>query len=328
MDPNQKGPFDEDILEPSKNKVNEVPEYFTPASQPPLMEKDFIQESNQPYSIPLWLWIALMSLVVALVWGGFGWYQGRVDILKSRQPFLEVTNREMSVFLWQFPSFIRFNVSKKAGYLPGFFMDRVEVDPNSAEEYVTAPPELLFLYHTWNRLLAPDYIARPISPKEFNQFLAQEEIWQPAKWKKAPKGYSELIRSKAYEKVENLETLLEEALPIIVRQAFQGWRNYYIDGQAINELNPTIAEVIDFTHLHPTYGRSYWRNIDTVLNQPIAGSNYLKLTLDYAVAKTERFPKEQLASFLKVAMFNFKHSQQAKPEPETSELPKEIKNPA
>lgn len=306
MDPNGKGPFDKDVLEdPAERKMQQFGE--APPSQydrPPLSEKDFIQESKEPYSFPLWLWLAFIIMVVLIVWGTMSWYQGKTESGKNQKPFLEVTNRQLSVFLWQFPSYLRANVSKKIGYLTGFFTDRVEVDNSAADEFAVAPPELLFLYHTWDRLLAPDYIAKPFTAADFDKFLAQEEIWQPAKWKDAPKGYVDMISSKSYEKTEDLETLSKDLLPIIVRQAFQGWRNYYADGEKINQLSPTIDQVVKFIHAHPKYGRNYWRNIGYVYGQPIAGEKYLQLMLTNSKPSDEKFPSDQLASFLKVAMFN------------------------
>ena len=58
----------------------------------------------------------------------------------------------------------------------------------------------------------------------------------------------------------------KDELPIIVRQAYQGWKNYFEEGPDINVLDPTYAEVNEFLKDHPHYMRNYWRNIDQVAN--------------------------------------------------------------
>src|SRR6188474_2361637 len=98
----------------------------------PLSEKDYIQNGWRLSSLPFWLWIFLMAALVGIVWGTASWYQGLIDKEKKHDPFLEVTNREFSVFLWQFPSFLKTNLPKKSGYLPGFLGTSENINPETA----------------------------------------------------------------------------------------------------------------------------------------------------------------------------------------------------
>lgn len=70
---------------------------------------------------------------------------------------------------------MRVNSKTKSGYLPGFqYIDKLSIEPNMADLYAVAPPELLFLYHTWNRLLSPEFITRPIQLSEFKEFCCMQ----------------------------------------------------------------------------------------------------------------------------------------------------------
>lgn len=273
-------------------------------SSPPLSEKDFIQDGWRLTSLPFWLWIFLMAAVVGIIWGFSGWYQGLIKEEKKHDPFLEVTNREFSLFLWQFPSFIRANVSKKTGYLTGFLSTSENLNTSASEDYVSAPPDLIFLYHTWDRLLASDYIPRAIPSSEFSEFLEQLPEWQPGNWEKAPSEYAQLVETKRYQTIENLQTLTQDELPMVIRQAFEGWKNYFKEGDGINELHPTYAQVQAFLEKHPTYARSYWRNIGTINGQQVGGLNYLRPFLSPSFDPEQVIPNSELAPFLKVALFN------------------------
>jgi hypothetical protein len=276
----------------------------------PLSEKDFIQNGWSFFSLPFWLWIFLIAALTGVILGTVGWYHGFLQKEKRVDPFLEVTNREFSVFLWQFPSFLRNNTPKKSGYLSGFLPNSENFNPETGEEFVSAPPDLIFLYHTWSRLLAPDFIARPINPSEFNEFLSQLTEWQPVNWKKAPPEYIQLIESKSYSKMENLQILPDSSFPLIVRRAFQGWKNYYKEGEKINDLQPTYARVKAFLERHPSYARPFWRNIAEVNGQKVAGLNYLSGFQNPSNPPDSTIPKDQIASFLKVALFNDLEAQQ------------------
>ncbi len=233
-----------------------------------------------------------------------GWYDGIVSTEKKTEPFLDVTNRDFSVFLWQFPSFIRSNSSKKIGYLTGFFKDKAALNLADAEKLVSAPPDLLFLYHTWKRLLVPEQTYWAITPQQFEEFLNDSKEWDPANWPNAPKGYVQLLQGQEYKKTENLQTLPEETLPKIVRMAFQGWNNYFKEGSQINNLNPTVHDVQQFLEAHPHYKRNYWRNIQEIADQEVAGPNYLLILLNKSLNRSEKLPSEQVPAFLKVAMHN------------------------
>lgn len=280
-----------------------------PSGQPSLSEEDFIQNRWSLSSMPFWLWLFLIAAIALVIGGTKGWYDGWIKQEKTHEPFLEVTNRQFSVFLWQFPSFMRRNASQKNGYLPGFLSTQENVDLENSENLVSAPPDLIFLYHTWHRLLAPEFIPRPILVAEFNEFLQQLPEWQPQNWKDAPEGYVKLIESQPDSK-ENLQNLPESVLPMMVKQAFQGWKNYFKEGDKINDLKPTFAQLITFLKQYPHYARPYWRNIDLIHHQFIAGPHYLYDMLNENFAPDAMVPHEQLPSFLKVALFNAEQAQQ------------------
>lgn len=201
-----------------------------PSGRAPLSEKNFIRNGWSISSLPFWLWMALTAMMAALVWGSGEWIQGFLQKEKKHDPFLEVTNREFSVFLWHFPSFMRLNVSKKTGYLPGFLTTGENFSPATSEEFISAPPDLIFLYHLWHRLLASEFISRSIPPQEFDQFLEQLPEWNPSNWPKAPNDYVQFIDTKGYGDIKDLQALPQSTLPLIVRQAFLGWKNYFMEG--------------------------------------------------------------------------------------------------
>src|SRR6476620_911156 len=137
-----------------------------------LSEKDFIHEEYGRNPFPFWGWIgAVIGFSLIFSWG-LSTYTNTLERQITDSPFLQVTNREMSLFLWQNPQHMRVHVKKKNGYLPAFeYAERIGLNPEYADDYVVAPPELLFLYHTWHRLLGDSYIPRYISGKEFSLFL-------------------------------------------------------------------------------------------------------------------------------------------------------------
>lgn len=266
-----------------------------------LQEKDFINESYASNPWPFWLWLVLLALLASLLWGGSSWVMQRLNVAIAESPFLQVTNRQFSLFLWQFPEFMRKHSPIKTGYLPGFqYEEKVTLYPGEAEKYVIAPPETLFLYHTWKRLIADEFVQRPIPLKEFQEFLSSAEEWQPKNWSEAPQQYA-LTVSKLDDPAtpQNLATLPENALPISVRQAFQGWRNYYKEGKAINNVKPTFEEMDRFLQAYPHYARPNWRNI--LLDQ---FPDYLN---QMPSESKEEMPEEQLAPFLRVAFYNYKN---------------------
>jgi hypothetical protein len=146
--------------------------------------------------------------------------------------------------------------------------------------------------------VASEQPMQPINPKDFEEFLQHSAEWQPANWKKAPDSYVKFIQNG---ELENKEW---NDVPMIVRLAFQGWKNYHKEGTAINQLNPTLPEMEQFLKEYPHYGRSFWRNIEEVDGLQIAGKNYLKMLLESPPSNVH-FPSGQIAPFLKVAYFNY-----------------------
>ena len=268
----------------------------------PLEESAFIHEGYRKNPYPLWLWLALSAVLLALLWGGGSWYAKRGDSDAKDLPFFQVTNRQFSLFLWQNPAFMRRNVSHKEGYLPGFkHLEKVSMNPELADLIVEAPPKILFLYHNWNRLVAHELIAREIPSDEFAKFLLVCEEWQPRYWGKAPISYVNYFEKYIPRKGEDLQLLPLITLPNEVRLAFQGWKNYTLEGEAINRLNPNFEEMRQFLSAYPHYSRPYWKNL-----VDMSGKSYLKAFLGKYVP-SDTFPKEDLPPFLKVAFYNWKN---------------------
>ncbi len=277
-------------------------------SENELSEKDFIDNTPPENMSPIWAIVLAFAALVAIFWGSGSWYYQTVELQFEKNPFLQVTNREMSVFLWQFPSYLPQHVKEKTGYLPGFdYQKRIGIKPEKADEYCHAPPELLFLYHTWNRLLKPEFIPRPIERAEFLSFLEHQSEWSPQNWQAAPIGYRQLVSGLKSSSLDDLSGEPTATLPRIVRQAFQGWKNYTVEGDQINKLSITYATLASFLNGHPHYARNYWRNILKEKHP-----SYL-LNYTYAeFAKSSTLSKDELAPFLKVALYNFIQSQKGK----------------
>lgn len=272
-----------------------------PNPGPELSEKNFI--SNEGYNknpFPLWIWLFLLTTAIALFWGLSNWYTDKTNILFAQSPFLQVTNRDLSLFLWQNPEYMRINAKEKGNYLPAFkYLDKVTIDLAYADQYAVAPPELLFRYHTWNRLIRKEFTERPIPLKDFRDFLSYAEEWQPAYWPGAPKAYIQLVESLPESKLQDLSNLSFDAMPLAVRMAFQGWQNYFKEGEAINTVQVTHKQMQEFLTSHPHYARNYWINIvyDHV-------PSYLKsFEADDAI-----IPANEMTSFLKVAVYNYLQS--------------------
>ena len=201
---------------------------------------------------PFWFWLFVVLGVTGLIWTGSIWYNKKLNEIYKESPFLQVTNREMSQFLWQNPEFMRANVKVKNGYLPGFeYMDRVNMDPDAAEDYVIAPPELLFRYHTWKRLVGDIFIPLPIPKEQFSQFILDAQEWQPEFWAKAPKDYSKMLPDLPTSTIDDLSMLPEDQLPRPVRVAFQGWKHFFYDGEAVNTIKPSSKMVKEFLEEAP-----------------------------------------------------------------------------
>lgn len=274
-------------------------------SEDKIEEKDFIQEGYKKNPFPFWFWLFMIAVIAALLWGSKSWFVRNVEERVESTAFLQVTNRDMSIFLWEFPEHMRANTGRKTGYLPAFeYLDRETVEPDLADQIVQAPPELLFLYHTWHRLLGKIYFPTPISPTEFREFLNYDEQWKPIFWPKASDSYVRFVKSVLDGQVNDidLQVMPESDLPLVVRKAFQGWQDYFKFGDRINKSTPSNEEIQKFIREYPNYARNYWRNI-LIGTKP----NYLK-TLNDKVTLEAPVPTQELAPFLKVAFFNYQQA--------------------
>jgi hypothetical protein len=280
-----------------------------PPPQKPLQEKDFIQDSLRKNPFPFWLWLFILTALMSLFWGISNSYKGFINQEVAQSPFLQVTNRQFSLFLWQFPEYMRINAYAKSNYLTGFqYNDKVTLILEDADKYVVAPPETIFLYQTWDRLISTEFASRPIPASEFKQFLSEVPEWTPSGWPQAPKGYVEFIQTlTSHSEASNLGILPESNLPMVVRQAFQGWKNYFKEGDAINNAKFTPDEVRNFLKLYPHYARPYWRNI-MLNNYP----RYLEFTIEPAAENAKgTVADDEIAPFLRVALYNYKQAQKS-----------------
>ena len=256
-----------------------------------LSEKEFIQEGYKRDPNTIKFWSILIALVMLLIYAANYFAEElKVNVWKI-SPFLRVTNREFSLFLWQHPHLMRVHAKNKIGYLSGFqYLHKINMDLETSEEYVTVPPNVLFLYHAWNRLISSHLPSRPILIEEFKEFLRLSIEWHPNNWPMAPEGYLKVV-----EDLDNFEKnsyrLSVSELPLEVRKAFYGWKNYFKEGDAINSLNITGHQVKVFLEKYPNFQINYWEKLYP---------NYL-FTLN---ENDDIIPKNQIPSFLLVALYN------------------------
>jgi len=287
------------------------------APRAPLSEKDFINEgySKDPY--PLWLWFFFLIAFLSVIWAGGNWYNSKLNMLLDDSPYLQVTNRQISLFLWQNPEFMRINAKEKNAYLPGFkYLDKVTLNLSDADHYAIGSPELFFRYHTWDRLLKDEFTQRSIPKKEFIDFLSYAEEWYPVNWLEASQEYISLVDHLSSLQTEDLSTLSLQAMPMEVRMAFQGWKNYFLDGEAINRLQPTYQQIQKFLVGHPHYARNYWRNI-VARHTP----DFLKGLSSGLLNADALVPVDELDSFLKVVIYNFIMAQKESKDKSTQDKP-------
>jgi len=271
-----------------------------------LQEKDFIQEGFSKNPKPFWAWFSLVIFISLLFVLSFASYFNLLVDQYDKNPFLQVSNRQMSLFLWQNSSFMRVHAVEKNGYLPAFeYIERIGLNPEYADEYAIAPPEVFFFYHTWKRQIASYFFPRKIPAKEFQAFLQQAQEWLPGYWKMAPKGYKEMIARILNMGDEDLNLLPESILPIEVRQAFIGWKNYFIEGEKIEHYRPTNKALSMFLQKYPNYNRPFWCNI--------VGERYLKNLTDKPSLQDKKVPLQELSPFLQVALYNENQIFEAKP---------------
>lgn len=261
----------------------------------PLEEKDFIHEEYHRNPFLLWKWLVAIITCTLLFYCTTHFYYSVFAAKYTENPFLQVTNREMSVFLWQNPQYMRVHVKQKSSYLPAFeYAERIGLKPEYAEDYVIAPPELLHLYHTWHRLLGNSCIPREILGNEFATFLTAVPEWTSRFWPQAPEGYLQLIERLSEGPNEKLSLLSLEKLPFEVRLAFLGWKNYFFEGDQINQFRPTYEEIVKLLSIYPQYGRNYWCNI--------VGDSYLK---SHHQDSAGAIPANELSGLLRAALFNY-----------------------
>lgn len=259
-----------------------------------LNEKNFIHEEYPQHPWRLWGWLAAVAACSLIFAYSLNRYGSIIDTQYADSPFLQVTNRQLSLFLWQDPSHMRAHVKNKQAYLPAFeYSERVGLDPEYADEYVVGPPELLFLYHTWNRLLGSYYTPQAIPSQEFQSFLLEAPEWQPLWWPAAPTAYQQMIAELGTGLAGDLNLLPETTLPLEVRQAFIGWKNYFYQGSEINVYKPTYSELDKLLAKFPHYNRSYWRNI--------YGDDYLK---SRNINSNQTIPNQELSPLLRIALYN------------------------
>ncbi|MCH9626285.1 MAG: hypothetical protein S4CHLAM123_14810 [Chlamydiales bacterium] len=228
-------------------------------SRPELDEKDFVQERGPRF---VWIFLFLFLATVALIWGVGVWQKNIEKERLKKEPFYQVTNRDFSLFLWDFPEYMRSNHDLSEAYLPHFHTrDQIHVIPELADEYVSAPPSILYLYQTWNRLLGERISSQPISERGYALFLQENPEWLPEYWKMAPEGYKKLVSRLNKLGNQDLQSLSDEVLPLKARRAYQGWLNFARDWEKIHLFMPKKEEVEAFIESNPHYARNYWCNL-------------------------------------------------------------------
>lgn len=256
-----------------------------------LAENQMIQEAKS--LMPAWIFFFAILLFTVLVWEGVSWSWRKWDQIRTSNPLTQVTNRDFSLFLWQFPEYMRASVSMKVGYLDGFhYKDKVSIEPGMADKYAVVPPHVLFFYHIWKELFGSYRSGRSINSGEFLEFLEYCPEWKPDHWPDAPQGYREIVKLLGEENISN-------ALPLKVNQAVIGWKNFFYDQDQINEVKPTYEQMKAFLREFPNYAEKNWRKL-AIKNKP----NYLKTLFSGTFDPKEAIPEDELVPHLKVGYYN------------------------
>lgn len=264
------------------------------STDPELDEKNFIHEGVKDDPYPLIYWFFILITIGAISWGVSSWVDRFMKKELSESPFLQVTNRQFSLFLWQNPEFMRIHVSDKASYLPAFnYIETLTMNAQMADDYVVAPPDILIKYHTWNRLLGEEVPVQQVLLSDFGKFLEFAQEWTPQYWKEAPSSYVELVKNLPNNKTPIL------TVPYPVQQAYTGWKNFFMEGSSINAFQPTYGLLTQLLEKYPHYARNYWQNLIP---------NYLKSTI-HENDPEKTIPRDEQASFLKSALYNFSRPQ-------------------
>lgn len=259
-----------------------------------LEESYFIQKECCKKTYSFWICACFSFILILGVITFDAWATSKLDSQQQHSSFFYVTNREISLFLWHHPHLMRVHAKNKIGYLPGFqYLHKINMEPGFTEKICIVPPNVLFLYHTWKRLISSYLPKRKIDPQEFKEFLNCLEEWQPHHWEKAPKHYAWLINNQNFNQ-----------LPFEVLQAFYGWKNYYKEGEIINAFKPTFSQLKSFLEEYPQFARHYWKHI---LSDEFP--NYLKTFAEGNFNLFHLVPSEEIAPFLKVALYNYTKNQ-------------------
>jgi len=190
--------------------------------------------------------LAIFAGAVLLIWGFMS--SGEFSLGKSGA-FYAVTNRDFSLFLWQ-------NLEKGDVRL---FHETALLQEN-VDRQVQASPDILAQYHVWQGLLGDILIPRKIPLEEFRSFLAFAIEWLPENWEKASFEYRSFAKDLPKCPFQQLEPLPFDTIPMQVRMAFYGWKNAFLEREAILKFQPSREQVQAFLKRYPQYARHYWRN--------------------------------------------------------------------
>lgn len=264
-----------------------------------LEEQEFIHEGLGKNPRPFWFWLTICVLATAFIWIVSNWAEDEKEAVYGSTPFLQVTNRDFSLFLWQNPEFMKRNLKSNRNYLSAWGND-LTVDPEEAEKWVEAPNDALFMYHTWKRLVGDYFYPRNIPQKEFTEFLKADPQWHPKYWKKAPDAYITLVKwIEAGSKFDDLKEVSYNELPKIVRQAFVGWKNFTKESEKINSIRPTFRQIWTFLNYYPNFKRPFWINL-VRQERP----NYLKSEMGQ-VSGFETVPDSEMDGLLQMGIYNY-----------------------
>ncbi len=261
-----------------------------------IKDNKLINESLGKNPKPFFIWLGVLLAVLACILGLQYGLKKYLEEKVCESPFNRVTNRQFSVFLWQNPRYMRANAQIKSGYLPAFqYLSKVSLEPELADDFVQAPPKVLFRYHTWERQVGDIYFPRRIDPGLFADFLDYAEEWTPKYWEKAPEGYVRMVKN-----LPNLSAEDLQKLPLEVKQSFEGWLNYFKEGEKIESVSPTYGEMEAFLKKYPHFARNYWKNV--------VSDDYLKSYASGQNDPNDVIPSDEVAGFLKAAFYNYQQS--------------------
>ena len=265
-----------------------------------LQEKDFIQEPTKGGQGPL-IFFLFILFIVAIGWGIGSWRKKTIGQKKRENILLQVSNRDFSIFLWENPQFMRPNKRLGSYYLEDFDgKDKIHLNFLKADKWVQVSHEVLFIYHTWKRLVGQYNYRAPISPFEFKNFVNDCPEWRSINWPNAPKEYKKILMDEKFLYINNLQELSYLELPLKVRKAFLGLKAFYKEGEAINTQEITYGSLRGFLRVYPNFSRNLWLGI---YEQDYP--NYL-LDVDKAhISDYEIVPYDHLSPLLRFAFYQY-----------------------